>query len=526
MGGEALVQLAVGLVRRIRFRKGKQMKNVKTTLISACLVMVGCGQSDEQPAASQLVTQKLGQFLRAEEPIRGEYIVVMKEKPGAGLAAMSAVADGLARLHGVQVLGTYEHALRGFVIRGSEAQAQALANHPNVAYVQENGVVRLSTTQDGATWGLDRVDQDSLPLNQQYVYDSDASNVHAYIIDTGIRTSHTDFEGRATKDFDSINDGQGGNDCNGHGTHVAGTVGGKLYGVAKKARLHAVRVLSCTGSGSYAGVVAGVDWVTANAQKPAVANMSLGGGTYQPLDDAITNSVNSGVVYVVAAGNSSADACNYSPARAPAAITVGATTDIDARANFSNFGTCLDIFAPGQYIKSAWITDDNAVNTISGTSMAAPHVAGAAALLLGKGVSAANVPAQLGANASVNKVTNPGTGSPNLLLFTGSRGPSVPQLTNGVPVNGVGDNAGGAKNFFMDVPAGLAKVTFTISGGTGDADLYVRYNNIPTTVDYDCRPMRAGNNEICTMYNPQPGRWYAQLRAYTNYANVSLVGQY
>ncbi|MFL5348641.1 MAG: S8 family peptidase [Hyalangium sp.] len=502
------------------------MKNVKMTLMGACMAVVACGPASEpqQAETSQVVTRAQGQFLKSERAIPGEYIVVLKEKPARGLTAMSAVAAGLVQQHGGKVAETYEHALRGFMMRATEAQARALANNPNVAYVEENGVVELATTQPSPTWGLDRTDQDSLPLDNQYVYDTDAATVHAYIIDTGILSTHSEFEGRATKDYDAIGDGQNGNDCNGHGTHVAGTVGGKTYGVAKKVRLHGVRVLSCTGSGSYAGVVAGVDWVTGNAQKPAVANMSLGGGIDPALDTALTNSVNSGVVYAVAAGNSNADACGFSPAHIPAAITVGASTIGDARASFSNYGPCLDIYAPGLNITSAWIGSDTATNTISGTSMASPHVAGAAALLLAKGVAANSVATQLTTSASVGKITDAGAGSPNLLLFTGTRNNATP-LANGTPVS-VGDGTNGVKSFFLDVPAGMASVTFSISGGTGDADLYVRYNNLPTTVDYDCRPMRAGNNEICTMYNPQPGRWYAQLRAYSTYANVSLKGQY
>ncbi|HSP81589.1 MAG TPA: S8 family peptidase, partial [Myxococcaceae bacterium] len=461
--------------------------------------------------------------LRAEKPGPTEYIVVLKEQPGPSAAAISGVAQAMAGQHGASVLRTYEHALRGFVIRGSEAQARALANNPNVAYVQENGYVELAATQAPVpSWGLDRIDQENLPLDNSYTYETDASNVHAYIIDTGILASHSEFEGRANTPFDSINDGQNGNDCNGHGTHVAGTVGGKSYGVAKKVKLHGVRVLSCSGGGAYDGVIAGVDWVRANAIKPAVANMSLGGGAYQALDDAITNAVNSGIPFIVAAGNSNLDACNSSPARTPKAVTVGATDSNDAKATFSNWGSCLDIFAPGVNIPSAWIGGNTATKTISGTSMAAPHVAGAAALLLAKGVSAANVPSTLVADATLNKVTNP-NGSPNRLLFTGTRGTP---LTNGVFKTGLGGATGSTQNFYLDVPAGVSTVTFTVTGGTGDADLYVRHGAIPTTVDYDCRPLRSGNEEICTMFNASPGRWYAQLRAYSTYSGVSLKGQY
>jgi serine protease len=499
------------------------MRNVKKMFLAACLGLTACGPSAEQPEmeSSKLVTR--GQLLTTENPIPNQYIVVLKEPPGPGTAAIIGVAQAMADEYGASVMRTYEHALRGFVINGSASQAQAMANDPDVAYVQQNGYVQLFATQSPVpAWGLDRIDQESLPLSNSYTYETDASNVHAYVIDTGIYAAHSEFEGRANTPFDAINDGQNGNDCNGHGTHVAGTVGGKTYGVAKKVKLHGIRVLSCSGGGSYDGVIAGVDWVKANAVKPAVANMSLGGGAYQALDDAITNAVNSGIPFIVAAGNSNLDACNSSPARTPKAVTVGATDSSDAKASFSNWGACLDIFAPGVNIPSAWIGGTTATKTISGTSMATPHVAGAAALLLASGVSAANIPTQLVSNATLNKVTNP-SNSPNRLLFTGSRGTP---LTNNVFKTGLGGATGSTQNFYLDVPAGLSKVTFTVTGGTGDADLYVRHGAIPTLVDYDCRPMRAGNEEICTMFSPAPGRWYAQLRAYSTYSGVSLKGQY
>jgi subtilisin family serine protease len=289
-----------------------------------------------------------------------------------------------------------------------------------VDYVEEDSVVEAIATQQNATWGLDRIDQRDRPLSTTYTYDTTATNVNAYIIDTGIRTTHVDFGGRAFHGTDTVGDGQNGNDCNGHGTHVAGTVGGATWGVAKGVRLFRVRVLSCSGSGSNSGVIAGVDWVRANHIKPAVANMSLGGGASSALDTAVNNSINAGVTYAIAAGNSNANACNSSPARVPAAITVGSTTINDARSSFSNFGTCLDIFAPGSSITSAWSTSNTATNTISGTSMAAPHTAGVAALFLAANPSAtpAQVRDALVNNASLNKISGAGTGSPNRLLFS------------------------------------------------------------------------------------------------------------
>jgi subtilisin family serine protease len=289
-----------------------------------------------------------------------------------------------------------------------------------VDYIEADQIVTIDATQTGATWGLDRIDQTALPLNGTYIYNNTGANVRAYIIDTGILTSHNEFGGRAVSGYDFVDNDPNAIDCNGHGTHVAGTVGGTTYGVAKSVSLVAVRVLDCGGSGTTSGVIAGVDWVTTNAQKPAVANMSLGGGISSALDTAVTNAINSGVTFAVAAGNSNRDACKFSPARVPAAITVGATTNTDARASYSNYGSCLDLFAPGSSITSAWYTSNTATNTISGTSMATPHVAGVAALYLqgNSGASTTQVRDALVNGATPNVVINAGRNSPNRLLFT------------------------------------------------------------------------------------------------------------
>jgi subtilisin family serine protease len=282
-------------------------------------------------------------------------------------------------------------------------------------------VITLDATQSNATWGLDRLDQRARPLSTTYTYESTGAGVTAYIIDTGIRFAHTEFGGRATSGYDAV-DGGAADDCNGHGTHVAGTVGGTTYGVAKAVSLVGVRVLNCAGSGTTSGVIAGINWVTTNhlAGTPAVANMSLGGGASASLDTAVNASIADGVVYGVAAGNETANACNGSPSRVPSAITVGATTSSDARASFSNYGTCVDLFAPGQGITSAWSTSNTATNTISGTSMATPHVVGAAARFLqgSRGSTPQQVRDALVADATANVVTNPGTGSPNRLLYS------------------------------------------------------------------------------------------------------------
>src|SRR5215213_502914 len=368
--------------------------------------------------------------LRADKRIANQYIVVLKDD----VADVEGEAIRLTRDFGGDRNGghLYQRAIKGFSVRMPEAQAAKLANDPRVAFVEEDGIVSLGATQTGATWGLDRIDQRDLPLNSTYNFNATGAGVTAYIIDTGIRATHVDLAGRVISGFTAINDGLGTNDGNGHGTHVSGTVGGTTWGVAKNVTLVAVRVLDSSGNGTNSGVIAGVDFVTSNHQagQPAVANMSLGGGISSALDTAITNSINDGVTYAVAAGNQTQDACNVSPARVPSAITVGATTISDARASFSNFGTCVDPFAPGNNITSSWRTSDTATNTISGTSMATPHVAGVAALFLETNPSAspATVAAAIINNSTPNKVTN-AAGSPNRLLFSLLTGGPTPTPT-------------------------------------------------------------------------------------------------
>jgi subtilisin family serine protease len=386
----------------------------RTTLI---LGLATAGATAAALAASSPAFAAEGQIQAAGgvNAVGGSYIVVFKN----GSTDVGATAARVVGRHGGAVRQTYSAALRGFELSASALQARRVAADPDVAYVEQNQIVSLDATQaNPPSWGLDRIDQRNLPLNSSYTYPNTASNVRAYIIDTGIRFTHTTFGGRATSGFDAV-DGGSADDCNGHGTHVAGTVGGSQYGVAKAVRLIGVRVLNCSGSGTTAQVVAGINWVTANRVLPAVANMSLGGGISTSIDNAVNNSINAGVSYAVAAGNESTNACNRSPARVAAAITVGATGRTDARASFSNFGTCVDIFAPGVGITSSWRTSNTATNTISGTSMATPHVAGAAAIVLSvhPTFTPAQVRNQLVNTATTGVVTNPGTGSPNRLLF-------------------------------------------------------------------------------------------------------------
>ncbi|GAA0381096.1 MULTISPECIES: S8 family peptidase [Micromonospora] len=359
----------------------------------------------------------------ASNAISGSYLVVLRSDAvgtagsSAARAAVPDRASTLVKRYGGSVSDVFSAALTGFSAKMTAAQAARLAANPAVEYVEQDQKITLAATQSNPTWGLDRIDQRNLPLSRSFTYPNTATNVRAYIIDTGIRTTHNDFGGRATWGTNTVDSNN--TDCNGHGTHVAGTVGGSTYGVAKGVRLIAVKVLNCSGSGSTTGVVNGVNWVTANAVKPAVANMSLGGGASTTIDNAVANSIRAGISYAVAAGNSSANACNYSPARVSTAITVGSTTNTDARSSFSNFGSCVHIFAPGTSITSDWHTSNTATNTISGTSMASPHVAGAAALVLSANPSwtPAQVKTYLVNNATTGVISSPGSGSPNRLLF-------------------------------------------------------------------------------------------------------------
>jgi subtilisin family serine protease len=343
--------------------------------------------------------------------IAGAYIVVLRE--GADARSVAAIAS-------VTPDHVYANVLNGFAASLNAGQLNALRNNPNVAYIEQDGIASINVTQNNATWGLDRTDQRDLPLNGTYVYTSLATNVHAYIIDTGIRASHSEFVGRAQQVFNSA--GGRNDDCNGHGTHVAGTVGGTIYGVAKGVQLYGIKVLGCSGSGSWSGVIAGMDWVAANHKKPAVANMSLGGGGNTSVDAAAVNLANAGVYTVVAAGNDNANACNFSPARASGMMTVAASTSTDAKASWSNWGSCVNVYAPGASITSAWHQSDTSTRTISGTSMAAPHVAGVAALyksVHGDGSQSA-VTNWITSNASSNKISGNPSGTPNLLLFKGT----------------------------------------------------------------------------------------------------------
>lgn len=384
--------------------------------------------------------------------------------------AVSDLTTSVGANFGLAVTKTYGHVLGGFAAKMNDKTLATIIKDPRVEFIEQDQVVTTVAVQNNATWGLDRIDETDLPLDSFYEFNFDGTGVDAYVIDTGIRTTHTQFGGRARGGFTAINDGNGTTDCNGHGTHVAGTVGSQTYGVAKNVNLIAVRVLGCNGSGSNSGVIDGVNYVTQVASGPSVANMSLGGGSSAALDQAVENAIDEGVVFVVAAGNSTENACNGSPSRVGPALTVGATTQSDARSSFSNFGACVDIFAPGSSITSTWSTSNSAINTISGTSMAAPHVAGVVALYLDQNPSASTSQVEdvIESAAVQGRLSDVRNGSPNLLLQS--------LLTDG---NGGGGGGGGACAYEDDFTSSTGWEI--VASSTCSTGTYVRANPTQTT---------------------------------------------
>ena len=419
--------------------------------------------SDIPPSSAPLATPvpDSPSYSRAPDLIPNSYIVVFKNS----VVDVDAESNDIAAKSGGKLKHTYKFALKGMAIDLPAALAAVLAADSRVAYVEQDQTMSISTVQSGATCGIDRIDQRALPLSGTYVYNADGTGVTVYIIDTGINFTHTEYAGRASKGIDEVTAGGSAADCNGHGSHVSGTVGGTTYGVAKNVKLVAVRVLDCNGSGSTSGVIAGIDWVTGNRVLPAAANMSLGGGFSSTLNAAVDRSTAAGVTYAIAAGNSTADACNSSPASASSSITVGATSITDAFASFSNFGSCVHINAPGVNITSSWIGSNTATNTISGTSMAAPHVAGTAALYLQVNPSAtpSQVRSALTSNATTNAISGVPSGTPNLLLYAGfiAAGPQPPVANFTFSCSLLACN--------FDASSSTAQTTATYSWTFGDA---------------------------------------------------------
>lgn len=369
--------------------------------------------------AAPNTTSSLLDSSQAKGIIKNQYIVILNKDAGPSID----FAQNIAKQHGAKVLQSYDTVLKGFAIylpdTAATAFVEAMKKNPKVLSIENDTVMKIdATTQSNPDWGLDRIDQKALPLNSAYSYLQTGSGTTAYIVDTGILSSHQQFSGRVLSGYTAISDGNGTSDCNGHGTHVAGTVGGGTYGVAKNVNLVPIRILGCDGSGASSNVIAGLDWILKNGKKPAVVNMSLGGDASTSLDSAVENLFNNGYVMVVAAGNSNTDACNASPARVSKALTVAATDSTDTRASYSNYGSCVDIFAPGSQINSSWIGSNTATKVLNGTSMATPHVAGVVAEMLQSTPTATpqTISTNLLNQASSNVVKNP-SGSPNRLLY-------------------------------------------------------------------------------------------------------------
>jgi subtilisin family serine protease len=452
--------------------------------------------------------------------LQDSYIVVFKDD-----VAESEIDGESERMCGnssAKKERTFKHAVKGFSGRLTAAAIEEFRRNPKVKYIEQNQVVSLVATQNNATWGLDRIDQANLPLSTNYTYNTTGSTITAYIFDTGVRSDHVEFGGRVTGGFSAIAAEPTPEDGNGHGTHVAGTVGGSTYGVAKAVKIIPVKVLSATGSGTNAGVIAGLDWAVLNheAGVPSVGNMSLGGGVSTALDDAVRRCITDGIVMAVAAGNSNVNASNSSPARVAEAITVGSTTSLDARSSFSNFGSIVDIFAPGSSITSAWYTSSTNLNTISGTSMASPHVAGAAALFLefAPGSTTAQVETGLKNAAARGRISGIPTGTTDALLqINFGTTPSLP--TPSVPT--------------LSSPANLATnvaiaptLSWAAASAAGTYNLQVSTSNTFASTVIDLTGLAATSRAISGLANSTTYFWRVSATNTTGTSAWSVVSSF
>ncbi len=476
--------------------------------------------------------------------ITDQYIVILNDQVISGQqkkgeAYVQSMVTSIEGLLEVQSLKTFSHTIKGGVFQLSLADVELLKNMNEVLLIEKDDFISIDNFQLSPPYNLDRIDQSNLPLDGSHSLLSGGSEVHAYVLDTGVQISHNEFEDRGREGFDFVGNDSIANDCNGHGTHVAGTLAGKTYGAAKNVKVVGVRVLGCGGSGRFSDVISGIEWVTRNHIKPAVANMSLGGGISTSIDLAVRASINSGVTYVVAAGNESSNACNKSPARLAEAITVGSTTRDDDMSSFSNFGECVDIFAPGSNILSAWIGSNSRTRTISGTSMATPLVAGVVAVHLSQNPQSTpqQVKDAILGNALIDKLRGLRGDSPNLLLSAQYLiGEDVEEpddggddknlddniLEDGEVIEGLAQFQSQESFYEVVVDESVDSLRVQIRGGSGDADLYVRFGEQPTRFSYQCRPFRVGNNEVCEILNPLEGTYHIMLRAFDDYKEVEL----
>lgn len=469
------------------------MKRYPIILALSLLFLMACSEQPSGPVDGEDAPGKAAPMDQSDTDVdlRDRYIVVFNKSVGN----VDELVHQMTRGNGSTVHYRYRHAIKGFCATIPPQALEGLSRNPNVDYIEADAPVFANPSQSlptsGSLWGLDRIDQVNLPLDNTYIYPNTASEVTAYIIDTGIRYDHSEFGGRAVFGYDAFN--KDGSDQNGHGTHVAGTVGGENVGVAKAVSLVSVRVLDRRGSGTISGVIAGVDWVKSNHVDPAVANMSLGGGASTSLDQAVDNAVGAGVTFVVAAGNDNNNACYYSPARVSSAITVASTTSSDARSSFSNYGSCVDLFAPGSSIYSAYKNSSTSYATLSGTSMAAPHVAGVVALYLETNTSATptQVASAITGNAMSGKVSGAGTGSPNLLVYTGFLGggtPSAPGTPSGLTANAV-----------------------------SSSQIDVSWNTVSGATEYEVRMLDNNNTVLSTVSKTTTSHSWTGLTASTTY---------